>query len=493
MKKKKNGNGKNDNLPVAAYTPVRVELNFFRHFIFTLDDKKESDPGNVITITRERAYADGRKVTAKLTVYVDYEYGRCGPFDYRAFRAVEKILTDIHSVNGELREGPIRLGREYSIFKFMGYSRHPSKDDYARLKIFFTRMQRMHFHSDFATFNPIKRRWSEGGEALDPLYKRVVFTYEKMPDDTIADSVYIWLGDFYRESLNRQYIAILDWNYYSSIKNLAARRIYEIISIFSHKHTTVYLWYSDICARMQLTREKYQSKAIYQLQRIYRELINKGFLKAVIWPSQDGKLQTKQTESGNDWIIKFETNKNYRAQLYEQSDLIQHQIQPQQSHPVEAPAQAGILENMLESQGAPNEEIVSDTERIAFPNKEDQRWYRFMKFYIQGCKKISKESYIFPKKDSKEYWKIVELFGLYPETYIKKLMDKFFTTTDSYISKQSYSVSFFLAPTTINKLISELAIDDEKRKAEEDYQRRVAAAEKQILKTLGLPVEQLQK
>lgn len=476
---KKNGNGKNgtNNLPaVVGYTPVRVELNFLRHFIFTLDDKRESDPGNVITITRERIYADGQKATAKLIVFVDYEYGRCGPFDYRAFRAVEKILTDIHSVIGELPEGPIRLGREYSILKLMGYKR-PNKEKYERLKIFFTRMRRMHFHSEFATFNPIRGKWSEGGEALDPLYKKVIFTYEKMPDDSIADSVYIWLGDFYRESLNRQYIAVLDWNYYSSIKNLAARRLFEILSLYSHKHVTVYLWYSDICARMQLTRERYHSLAKHQLQRIYRELIDKGFLKTVIWPDSIGK-EIKQTEEGADWLIKFETNKNYRSQLYNQPDLIPHIITSPVQPPIEHPAQTDILSYESQNDGLPGSKIVSDNEDIIFPDKTEQQWYRFMKFYIQGCKKISKESYIFPEKGSKEYYKILELFANYKEDFIKKLIDQFFTTTDPYISKQSYSVSFFLAPTTINKLITEIAHKDISQDAEQAAEARLAAARK---------------
>lgn len=464
-----------NNLPVKKrqeYNPIRVELNFLRHFIFSLDNKKESDPGNVITITRERVYTDGRKVKAELIVYVDYEYGRCGSFDYRAFRAVEKILTDIYSALGELPEGQIRLGSEYSILKQMGY-KQMTKEKYQRLRIFFTRMRRMHFHSEFATFDPVRGRWSEGGEALDPLYKKVVLAREKMPDDTIADAVYVWLGDFYRRSLNKKYVAILDWNFYNSIKNLSARRLYEIISIYSHKHTTVLMMYSDICARMQLQREKYQSLAKHQLQRIYNELIEKGFLKAASWQIQNG---------GVDWLIKFEINKNHRIQmLCEQSnsDLTHH-----------------------ESQVVSDTEIVSDTEQIIYPSEEDQRWYRFMKYYVQGCKKISKVEYIFPKKGSKEYFKISELFTTYKEGFVKKLIDQFFTTQDPYITKQSYSVTFFLAPTTINKLITEIAqkeaskndktIEDQKRisaekealtEAEKEENRRLLREE---LKKIGL-------
>ncbi|GER92297.1 hypothetical protein A45J_0012 [hot springs metagenome] len=221
-------------------------MNFLRNFIFTFNKKEVNRLGKVAVITRERVYSDGSKTKANLIIHTDWEYGLGGPFDYKAFRTVEKILSDIYTTtNGNIPSGPIYLGKEYSILKMMGY-KNPNEDKYKHLKAFFMRMHRMQFNSEFATYNPATGKWAKGYASVEPIYKKVVFTGEEMPEGSSiekADAVYIWLGDLYKNSLNHCYVALIDFNFYNSIKSLLSRRLYEIISIYAHKHNSVFFWY----------------------------------------------------------------------------------------------------------------------------------------------------------------------------------------------------------------------------------------------------------
>ncbi|GER94886.1 hypothetical protein A45J_2697 [hot springs metagenome] len=509
MRKNGNGkNGKNNSVP-RIIRPLRVEMNFLRNFIFTFNKKEVNRLGKVAVITRERVYSDGSKTKANLIIHTDWEYGLGGPFDYKAFRTVEKILSDIYTTtNGNIPSGPIYLGKEYSILKMMGY-KNPNEDKYKHLKAFFMRMHRMQFNSEFATYNPATGKWAKGYASVEPIYKKVVFTGEEMPEGSSiekADAVYIWLGDLYKNSLNHCYVALIDFNFYNSIKSLLSRRLYEIISIYAHKHNSVFFWYSDICARMRLKRHKYSADAQRQIGKITVELKKKGFLKSVVWTDKsrqvklepeeieelkeqrkhflkiefliknqtDTEFEQSEIEKDNtdltnlselpDWLIKFEINTKFKAQLSEQPSLLSFDNESQESSKEE-----------LNPAVVSASEVVSEKEEITFPDPKDEetRWHNFVTIYIREYKKATGH---FPPLNVRDREKMKPIFESYADSQIVKLVKQLFSTTDKYIQKSSRTISFFVIPEVLGKLITEVAEKEADRNNKTlEEQRQISA------------------
>ena len=132
------------------------------------------------------------------------------------------------------------------------------------------------------------------------LYDRAIFLGETLPDGTVADTNYLFLGTWYLESINARYVKPLDYGFYRSLHGHVASRLYELLGVKFYRmgpHPYIKYRYSNICQLLPVTRHRYFSQAKQKLDPAHQELIRKDFFKDVEW--------TKIPGESNDWYVSY--------------------------------------------------------------------------------------------------------------------------------------------------------------------------------------------
>jgi hypothetical protein len=136
-------------------------------------------------------------------------------------------------------------------------------------------------------------------EIADTRYA-VIFTGEKLPNDSKADATYILLHDIYREIINSAPTRPLDYDYLKELTP-AAQRFYELISyqMFAalKNKTTAKMLYSEFCTYAPQTRFFDWELVRPQMYRIHKLHQASGYIERVAFEQQrsdDGTL---------DWLM----------------------------------------------------------------------------------------------------------------------------------------------------------------------------------------------
>jgi hypothetical protein len=216
--------------------------------------------------------------------------GPLGPFEKDVFRAMEYLIMR--------RPFPIENPIPFSIYdlrKAMGLS--DSGKIYSDIKTALLKIAQVTVHSKHAFYSKKRRAWVED---VFHLYERIVFDGEQLPDGSIAETNFLWLGSWYLESLNAFYLRPFDYRFYRSLESPVAKRLYEILGVKFQRakekgEEFVRYHYSDLCQLLPLTRQVFLSKAQEKLAPGHKELEAAHFLAGVEW------LPLRE----EDWIVRY--------------------------------------------------------------------------------------------------------------------------------------------------------------------------------------------
>ena len=259
---------------------IHPEANFLRLPLFSLSWRGLKNK----TKTEYRCIEerDGKKVELLWQVTANAEYGYPTPFDHKVARAVDALINQSILKNGYPLENPI----PFSIYKLARLTDHGSDSAslYANIRESIERIIATTIKSEGSFFLKDEKRWL--GKVFH-IYESAIFMGREMPDGSVADSNYLWLGREYLRNINAQYTRPLDYKYLTGLKSELASRLYELLSGkfygLPEKEDYLRISYSNLCQTLPLTEQRYYSKAREKLDPAHEELIKTGYLSRVIY------------------------------------------------------------------------------------------------------------------------------------------------------------------------------------------------------------------
>jgi Replication initiator protein A len=254
---------------------IRAEVNFLTLPFFALsrtDAQKRMTTEYHTTVNRAE-----KKLDVSWIVSANPRYGYPRPFDRQVHKAIEQIISGL-----ELPvENPIPLGSLYHIAQLLGL--RDSGQVYRDIKAAIQRIVTTSVESKGTFYDKGRKRWQE---ATFHLYDMVVFTGEYLPNGEVADTNYLFLGNWYLDNINARYVKPLDFSYYCSLKNAIASRLYELLGVKFYgmgHHPYIRYRYSTLCQLLPVTQYQRPSKAKEILNHAHEELISSKFLAKVEW------------------------------------------------------------------------------------------------------------------------------------------------------------------------------------------------------------------
>lgn len=141
--------------------------------------------------------------------------------------------------------------------------------------------------------------------SLDATFSRynVFMTGQKLPDETVADAVYISINEPYLSLLNKAPFRPLDYEYLKKLPPLA-QRVYEIISFqiyaaIKYKHPYGRIRYSELCMYMARKRWTDIDDIRSNFHRIHKPHIESKYLAKVEF------VQTDSMDELPDWEVRY--------------------------------------------------------------------------------------------------------------------------------------------------------------------------------------------
>ncbi len=259
---------------------IHPEANFLRLPLFSLSWRGLKNKTK--TEYRHIEERDGKKIELLWQVTANAEYGYPTPFDHKVARAIDALINESIQKNGYPLENPI----PFSIYKLARLTDHGSDSAslYARIRESIERIIATTIKSEGSFFLKDEKRWL--GKVFH-IYESAIFMGREMPDGSVADSNYLWLGREYLRNINAQYTRPLDYKYLTGLKSELASRLYELLSGkfygLPKKEDYLRISYSNLCQTLPLTEQRYYSKAREKLDPAHEELIKTGYLARVIY------------------------------------------------------------------------------------------------------------------------------------------------------------------------------------------------------------------
>ncbi len=143
----------------------------------------------------------------------------------------------------------------------------------------------------------------------------VIFTGEKLPDESRADAVYLMLHDSYRKVLNEAQTRPLDYDYLKELAP-APQRFYELLSYqiyaaLKNERPRAKMLYSYYCTRAPQTRYFDYEHFKKQMYKVHTPHLKSGYLAKV-------EFQEQRAESGEpDWIMFYTPGRRAKAEFRE--------------------------------------------------------------------------------------------------------------------------------------------------------------------------------
>ena len=284
-----NDDQKEISLPKYIHSETNLlVLPFFALTRKTLKNKLETEYRDIVK-------RGNQKRGILWNVSANPKYGYPGLFDRGVHKAIEQIISEILKEKGKV-ENPIPLGSLYGLCRIMGISEDAGVN-YRMIKKALERIRATTIRSVGTFYSKEGKRWVDDNFSL---YDRIVFKGKELTNSEIADSNYLFLGSWYLQNLNSFYVKPIDYNYFKSLKNKIASRLYEILGVKFYgvrnkKQDFICYKYSTLCQLLPITRKKYISMAKQQLNPSNNELKDTGFISKYDW-SETGR---------KDWLIYY--------------------------------------------------------------------------------------------------------------------------------------------------------------------------------------------
>ena len=264
---------------------IRSEVNFLVYPVFKLEKKK--DDGVIeVKVNVER---DNQKLELFWGVYPHPYFGIPGPFDKKVFDAIQEIIEELPRPI----QNPIPIGSIYSLCKRIGINESSGRN-HNMIKDSLLRLTGILIDSKGTFYEKGKKRWVED---VFHLYDRVVWVGEELPDGTIADTNYIYLGSKYLENINNGYVKPIDYKFYRELNSSISKRLYELLGvkfypIFQRNIEIKFIryLYDTLCELVPMKKQRYFSYIKRQLEDAIAELQEKGFLEKCEIKKENGKF-----------------------------------------------------------------------------------------------------------------------------------------------------------------------------------------------------------
>lgn len=256
---------------------------------------------------RDEITRKGQRIEIFWQVTAHTGQGYPGPFDKQVHKAIEQTISEILSKTPLPLSNPIPLGSLYGLCQKMGISSQGK--NYRKIKEALRRITLTGVESRGAFYSKEREQWIED---VFHLYERIIFKGERLPDGTVADQNYLFLGSWYLQNINALYLKPLDYKYYRDLKSTIAQRLYELLGVKFYRilqgstgdtlHPQYLRYrYSTLCQLLPITRQRHLSKAQEKLEPAHEELKRTGFLSKVIWRKGKGKGRLHEP----DWFISY--------------------------------------------------------------------------------------------------------------------------------------------------------------------------------------------
>jgi hypothetical protein len=295
-----------------AQDEIKSEVNFLKLPFFSLSRQGSKKPTEIEyrdTITR-----GDERVDFFWGVSANVKYGYPSVFDKKVFKAIEQIINQ----NGWPVQNPVKFSL-YQICKILnigtsGKNKNAIKEALERI-----RATNINCQGAFYQKSVEEQLYRDSFN----LYSRVTFREQKLDNGNVAETNYLFLGDFYLESLNSFYVKTIDFKYYQSLKSNVARRLYEILDIKFYnlirtKRHSVFFDYQKLCALLPVKQQKKYSDATRYLKPAHDELIRTTFLRAVKW--------TKVSKS--EWKVEYFPSKETMQKIKGDREVIDIEPEP---------------------------------------------------------------------------------------------------------------------------------------------------------------------
>jgi hypothetical protein len=284
---------KDENNRVAGWIDrfIKAETNLERLPFFAPWTKSRSTKLKHTLVRKVKR--DDMNMEISWTVSANPEYGYPNAFDLDVYRAVQQVIHDYYK-NTVPDDGVISFSfRQIEQRMCQGHSGRLKKDirnSLERLVATTIKSKGMFFYK-------------ESKQYVDDtfhIFDRVTFIGQTMPGGGTAETNYLELSRWYRDSLKAWYVMPLDNAFHFSLRSSNAKALYGILSFYFYARPNGQEWirrkYSELCEETIITKHPYFSTGYRQLQRALNELIDKQFLAKV-----STKPLTENTK-GDAWI-----------------------------------------------------------------------------------------------------------------------------------------------------------------------------------------------
>jgi len=283
---------------------IRSEVNFLVFPFFALWDKDVRK--KTVTEYKTVVIRGAQKLEVAWTVSSNPRYGYPGPFDREVHKAIEQIISELPLPI----QNPIPLGSLYGLYKRMSVKKIGGSQ-YKKIKEVLKRITSATIESEGTFYDKQRKRWIED---VFHLYDRIIFKGEELSNGGIADNNYLYLGSWYLDNINANYVKPIDWNYYRALGTSIAQRLYELLSIkfyglIKKKGKSISYRYSTICDLLPITRQRYFSDARNILDPAHKKLRDTGFFENWDWE----ELPQEGTEK--DWLIRYYPGRRAREEI----------------------------------------------------------------------------------------------------------------------------------------------------------------------------------
>jgi hypothetical protein len=276
---------------------IRSEVNFLTLPFFALsrtDAQKRTTTEYQTTVHR-----GDERLDVSWIVSANPRYGYPRPFDRQVHKAIEQIISNLQRPI----KNPVPLGSIYNIAQILNLK--DSGRFYNNIKAAIQRIVTTSIESKGTFYHKEDKRWIE---RTFHLYDDVIFTGEALPNGEVADTNYLFLGNWYLDNLNARYVKPLDYTYYRALQSPIASRLYEILGVkFYAGRSFIQYKYSTLCQLLPLTQQRYASDAKKILNPAQEELIRTGFLAKVEWKEMPGEK--------HDWYLHYYPGKRAKEEI----------------------------------------------------------------------------------------------------------------------------------------------------------------------------------
>lgn len=276
---------------------IKTEANLAGLPFFALSRQDTGEKKEIIYAMKVER--DGRKLDILWKVSPNVTYGCPGPFDRKVHKAIEYIINEW----GMPIENPIPFSI-YQIIKILRLNssgRMRQRVKQSLLRIFSTSVT-----SEGTFYSKTKEQYISDNFHI---YDRVVFKEQNLPNGEVADTNYLFLNQWYLDSINAFYVRPIDFSYLQQLQSDIAGRLYELLSlkfygVILNRRSYWKVEYKELCSLLPITAQKYLSLAKRSITPAHEELIKTQFLSKVVWNTKDK----------NHWYILYYPGKKAREE-----------------------------------------------------------------------------------------------------------------------------------------------------------------------------------